>query len=46
MILLPIKGEKQALATPRVNIILSLIRIKFGFFKLSDKTRIRFCNST
>ncbi len=33
---IPIKGEKQALATPIENDILSRVRIKFGCFKFSD----------
>ncbi len=35
---IPINGEKQALATPTVNIILSLVRIKLGFLIFSDNT--------
>jgi hypothetical protein len=36
MLFVPINGEKQALATPTVNDILSRVRIKFGFFRFSD----------
>jgi hypothetical protein len=35
---IPINGEKQALATPTENDILSRVRIKFGCFKFSDHT--------
>jgi hypothetical protein len=34
---IPINGEKQALATPIENEILSRVRIKFGRLKFSDQ---------